>query len=126
MNTPTDMDIEPSVNNENKAGRSGDTAPYFDDETITYVCADGFGTVPALTPIIATCDTAGMNPAIPGGWTGPANADTVCKPGKNYIFFLLLHLIFAKRAQNRIESCIDCRGFRLNKIVMSNNLCFTQ
>ena len=115
----------PSVDNENEAGRTGIKEDYFNDDKITYVCADRYRTVPALTPIVATC-IAGTDPANPGVWSGPANADTVCKPGKNYIFFLLLHLIFAKRAQNHNESSIDCRGFRLNKIVMSNNLCCTQ
>ena len=124
-NVPSGADDVPSVNNENVAGRTGDTAPYFDNEMVTYVCADGYRTVPASTPIIATC-TAGSDPANPGVWTGPANADTVCQPSKMLYIFLLLHLIFAKRAQNHNESSIDCRGFRLNKIVMSNNLCFTQ
>ena len=86
---PSGADDVPSVDNENVAGRTGikDPPSYFDGNEITYVCADGFRTVPALTPIVATCIAAGMDPANPGVWSGPANADTVCKPGKNFIFF---------------------------------------
>ena len=100
----------PSVNNENVAGRTGDTVPYFDGESITYVCADGFGTVPALTPIIATC-TAGTNPANPGVWTGPANADTVCKPGKNYILFYCCISFLQSEHKTTMKAASIAEGF---------------
>ena len=104
----------PSVDNENVAGRTGATAPYFANAEVTYECATGYTS--SVASIVATCTT-------PPTWTPPANADTVCRPGKTY-FFITSH--FAKRAQNHNESCIDCRGFRLNKIVISNNLYISQ
>ena len=70
----------PSVGNENVAGRTGDTAPYFANEEVTYACATGYRTVPASTSIVATCTT-------PPTWTPPANAATACQPGKKAVLF---------------------------------------
>ena len=67
----------PSVDNENVAGRTGDAAPYFANTAVTYECATGY--TPSATPIVASCTT-------PPTWAGPANADTVCRPGKTYFF----------------------------------------
>ena len=68
----------PSVSNENVAGRTGDTAPYFANEEVTYVCATGYTS--SVASIVATCTT-------PPTWTPSANADTVCRPGKTLYFF---------------------------------------
>ena len=70
----------PSVDNQNVAGRTGATAPYFVNEEVTYECATGYRTVPALTPIVASCTS-------PPTWTPPANAATACQPGKKLYYF---------------------------------------
>ena len=70
----------PSVDNENVAGRTGDAAPYFANTAVTYECATGYRTVPASTPIVASCTS-------PPTWTPPANAATACQPGKTLYYF---------------------------------------
>ena len=67
----------PSVDNENVAGRTGDAAPYFAGEEVTYECATGYRTVPASILIVASCTT-------PPTWTSPT---TVCQPGKTLYYF---------------------------------------
>ena len=109
-NVPSGPDDVPSVNNENVAGRTGIKEDYFNDDKITYVCADGYRTVPASTPIIATC-TAGSDPANPGVWTGPANADTVCQPGKMLYIFLLLHLFLQSEHKTTMKAASIAEGF---------------
>ena len=70
----------PSVDNENEAGRTGDSAPYFVNEMVTYACNTGY--TPSTSSIVASCTTG-----IPPTWTAPANADTVCRPGKTLYYF---------------------------------------
>ena len=70
----------PSVDNENVAGRTGGTAPYFASEVVTYACDTGYRSVPATAPIVASCTT-------PPTWTPPANAATACQPGKTLYYF---------------------------------------
>ena len=76
----------PFVSNENLAGRTGDTAPYFANKVVTYACVTGY--IPFAPSIEATC-TAGTPPK----WTGPANADTVCRPGKTYFFYYYISFL---------------------------------
>ena len=98
------MDIEPSVDNENVAGRTGDMAPYFMGETITYVCADGFRTVPALTPIVASCTS-------PPTWTPPANAATACQPGKTLYYFVYCISSLQSEHETTIKTASISEGF---------------
>ena len=91
------MDAVPSVSNENEAGRSGATAPYFINDTVTYVCATGY--TPSAFPIQATC-VAGVNPGDPPIWIPPTDADIVCRPGKTYFLYYYISFLQSEHKTN--------------------------
>ena len=94
----------PSVGNEKVAGRTGATAPYFPNEVVTYACASGYTS--SVSSIEATC-TIGTPPM----WTGPVNADTVCRPGKTLYYFYYYISFLQNEHKTIIKAALTAEGF---------------
>ena len=92
----------PSVDNENVAGRTGDTAPYFANTEVTYECATGYTS--SVASIVASCTS-------PPTWTPPANVATVCRPGKTLYYFVYCISSLQSEHETTIKTASISEGF---------------